>query len=150
MNEKVEITPMKLKHLDEIMAIERELFSSQWPRSIFRSELTENPYAHYYIIKFNEKIVGYAGIWLMKEGAQVTNIAISSKYQGKKLGKKLFSFIFQKAISAGCENLSLEVRKSNMIAQNMYRQFGLVPAGIRREYYTDNREDAIVMWVNFT
>lgn len=149
MNDQIEIREMKLEDLDEIMRIERELFSSQWPRSIFRSELTENPYAYYYIMKFNKKIIGYAGIWLMREGAQVTNIAISPKYQGKSLGKKLFSFIFQKAINEGCESLSLEVRKSNEIAQNMYRQFGLVPAGIRKEYYTDNREDAIIMWVNF-
>lgn len=149
MNDKVEITEMTLRDLDLVMEIERELFSSQWPRSIFRSELTENPYAYYYVIKLNEKIVGYAGIWLMREGAQVTNIAISSKYQGKSLGKKLFSYIFQRAISEGCESLSLEVRKSNEIAQKMYRQFGLVPAGIRKEYYTDNREDALVMWVNF-
>lgn len=149
MENKIKITRMRLKDLDEVMKIERETFSSQWSRKIFYGELVHNPYAHYYILKYDGKIVGFAGLWLIKEGAQVTNIAISREYRGKKLGKKLFAFIFQKAFKTGCESLSLEVRKSNKIAQKMYKQFGLVPAGIRKEYYTDNKEDAIVMWVSF-
>lgn len=149
MSENVEILKMKVEHLDDIMRIERDLFSSQWPRSIFKAELKENPFAHYYIIKYEGKVVGYAGLWLLMEGAQVTNIAISSDYQGKRLGKALFSFIYQKAMTSGCESLSLEVRKSNEVAQNMYRQFGMTISGIRKEYYTDNREDALIMWVNF-
>lgn len=149
MIEIIQIEEMTVDDIDDIMEIEKQTFSSRWPRSIYYAEIVENPFAHYYTIKYDGKIVGYAGIWLMKEGAQVTNIAISPDYQGKKLGEKLFSFIFQKALNFGCDNLSLEVRKSNVVAQNLYKKFGLVPAGIRKGYYTDNNEDAILMWVKF-
>src|SRR5690625_7889235 len=110
----VSIMKMTLSDLDDIMKIEQETFTSQWTRSVFYKEIQHNPYAHYYTLRYRGKIVGFAGLWLIKESAQVTNIAITPEYQGKKLGKQLFSFIFHRAIKAGCESLSLEVRKSKI------------------------------------
>lgn len=111
-------------------------------------EVTENKFAHYFIVELDEEVIGYAGMWIVKDDAQVTNIAILPNYRGKKIGELLFNFIIQHAIRMGVKQFSLEVRASNIIAQNMYRKFGLVPGGIRKNYYTDNQENAIVMWVN--
>src|SRR5690625_6321110 len=104
----VSIMKMTLSDLDDIMKIEQETFTSQWTRSVFYKEIQHNPYAHYYTLRYRGKIAGFAGLWLIKESAQVTNIAITPEYQGKKLGKQLCSFIFHRAIKAGCESLSLE------------------------------------------
>lgn len=142
------IRQMDIRDIDLVMKVEKESFSTYWPREIFQQELNSNKHAHYYVLETNGKIVGYAGLWVIQEDAQITNIAIIPDYRGKKLGEKLFSFVFQKAIQFGSRRLSLEVRASNVIAQRMYRKFGLVPGGIRKGYYTDNKEDAIVMWVN--
>lgn len=137
-----------MKDLDHVIFIEKESFSTYWPRRIYRKELKDNKHAYYYVLEADDQIVGYAGMWVFEEDAQVTNIAIIPDYRGKKLGEVLFAFIFQKAIQLGSHRFSLEVRKSNTVAQKLYKKFGLVPGGIRKGYYTDNQEDAIVMWVN--
>lgn len=142
------IRQMKVKDIDDVMKVDEQSFTTYWPRKIFYQELKSNKHAHYFVLEGDGKVIGYSGLWVIHGDAQITNIAIIPSYRGKKLGEKLFYFTFQKAIQLGSERLSLEVRASNHIAQRMYRKFGLVPGGIRKEYYTDNREDAIVMWVN--
>src|SRR5699024_5156658 len=134
---------------EEVIEVEKASFTTSWTADIFYQEITENKYAHYYVLELDGKIVGYAGAWIVYEDAQITNIAIRPEYRGKKLGEKLFQFMMQLAMNEGAVRLSLEVRISNIVAQRMYRKFGLVPAGIRKSYYTDNNEDAIVMWVSF-
>ncbi|NAP01262.1 ribosomal-protein-alanine N-acetyltransferase, partial [Halomonas sp. MG34] len=94
------------------------------------------------------RIVRYVCTWVVLEDAQVTNIAIMPELRGNKLGEKLFRYMLLQIKLIGATRLSLEVRESNIPAQKLYRKFGLVPGGIRKNYYTDNQEDAIVMWVN--
>ena len=101
-------------------------------------------------MEYGEKIIGYVGMWIVIDDAQITTIAISPEYRRKKLGEKLFGFSLQTALAMGAKVLSLEVRVSNIPAQKLYRKFGLMPGGIRKNYYTDNDEDAIVMWVNLS
>lgn len=139
---------MEIFHIDEVIKIEKASFSTSWSKDIFLNELQRNKYAHYFVVEQEEKIIGYGGMWIVNDDAQITNIAIYPEYRGKKYGEKLFRFLYQHAIYLGVVNLSLEVRESNTIAQQMYRKFGLVPGGIRKGYYSDNKEDAIVMWVN--
>jgi [ribosomal protein S18]-alanine N-acetyltransferase len=142
------IRKMELKDISEVMAVELASFATPWQEEIFSQEITKNQHAHYYVLEINGKIIGYAGMWIVLDDAQITNIAILPGYRGNKLGEKLFRFVLQRAISMGITRLSLEVRTSNIVAQKLYRKFGLVPGGIRKNYYTDNNEDAIVMWVN--
>ena len=142
------IRKMELEDINQVMFVELSSFTSPWTEEIFIQELKENQHAHYYIITIDEKVIGYVGMWIVLDDAQITNIAILAGYRGQKLGEKLFRFAMQRAISLGVTNLSLEVRITNIVAQKMYRKFGLVPGGIRKNYYTDNQEDAIVMWVN--
>ncbi|MGP4108033.1 ribosomal protein S18-alanine N-acetyltransferase [Virgibacillus sp. L01] len=144
------IREMKLADIDHVMEVERATFDSPWPMDIFLQEISDNQHAHYYVMEVDNYVVGYAGMWLVIDDAQITNIAVTPEYRGNKLGEKLFLYTIEQAIRLGTKRLSLEVRMSNKVAQRMYRKFGLVPGGVRKNYYTDNQEDAIVMWVNLS
>lgn len=142
------IREMEIKDIEAVLEVERESFHTAWTKDIFHQEISKNPHAHYFVIEVEGNIVGYAGIWIVFDDAQITNIAILPAYRRKKLGEQLFRHIMRYAVLKGISRLSLEVRQSNIVAQRLYRKFGLVPGGIRKNYYTDNQEDAIVMWVN--
>ncbi|WP_425288298.1 ribosomal protein S18-alanine N-acetyltransferase [Terribacillus halophilus] len=148
MSAQVIVRPMRLADVSAVYAIERASFAVPWSMDIFEREITENTFANYFVIESDGVIAGYCGMWLVIDEAQITNIAILPDYRGQKLGEKLFAHVLEQAIFAGAYRLSLEVRVSNIPAQHLYRKFGLVPGGIRKNYYTDNHEDAIVMWVN--
>ncbi|WP_077324404.1 ribosomal protein S18-alanine N-acetyltransferase [Virgibacillus siamensis] len=141
---------MKLSDTSDVMLVETASYDAPWPEDIFHQEIANNHYAHYYVAVADGKIVGYAGMWLVIDDAQITNIAISPEHRGQKYGQKLFYHMMKQAVLMGAKRMSLEVRESNIPAQRMYRKFGLVPGGIRKNYYTDNQEDAIVMWVNLS
>lgn len=142
------IRKMVLDDIKDVMRVDQVSFSNPWTEDIFQLEIEKNDHAHYYVMTLENKIIGYAGMWVVIDDAQITNIAILPEFRGFQLGEKLFNFLCKQAIVMGVTRLSLEVRASNTIAQKMYRKFGLVPGGVRKNYYTDNREDAIVMWVN--
>lgn len=142
------IRKMKANDIDDVVKVESESFKDPWPKDIFYQEIIVNDHAHYFVAQLDKEIIGYAGFWAVIDDAQITNVAIKPRYRGYKMGEKLFEYTCQQAMNLGVKRLSLEVRKSNTIAQRMYRKFGLVPGGIRKNYYTDNQEDAIVMWVN--
>ncbi|MGM8213847.1 ribosomal protein S18-alanine N-acetyltransferase [Virgibacillus sp. W0430] len=142
------IRKMELDDINEVMKVDAASFSSPWPEEIFKQEINTNDHAHYFVAVVDQVVVGYAGLWIVIDDAQITNIAILPNYRGNKIGEKLFKFSCQYALQLGVKRLSLEVRASNTVAQNMYRKFGLIPGGIRKNYYTDNGEDAVIMWVN--
>ncbi|CDQ41455.1 ribosomal protein S18-alanine N-acetyltransferase [Virgibacillus salexigens] len=144
------IRRMEIMDIDAVIEVERTSFSTSWTKDIFYQEISDNPYAHYFVMELDKKIIGYIGTWIVLDDAQITNLAIQPIYRGKSLGEKLFHYTMQYAIIRGVSRLSLEVRESNTIAQNLYQKFGLVPGGLRKNYYTDNQEDAIVMWVNLS
>ncbi|MDY0406458.1 ribosomal protein S18-alanine N-acetyltransferase [Virgibacillus sp. 179-BFC.A HS] len=141
------IRPMTLADIEAVMEVETATYASPWQRHIFYQEIAQNFHAHYFVLELGGLVIGYAGMWVVMDDAQITNIAILPAYRGRKFGDRLFRFLLGKAIMLGAEHLSLEVRVSNHIAQRMYRKFGLVKGGIRKNYYTDNQEDAMVMWV---
>ncbi|WP_440896781.1 ribosomal protein S18-alanine N-acetyltransferase [Amphibacillus sp. Q70] len=143
----VMIRPMGLSDLDQVENIEKRSFKTIWTKKLYQRELIENKFAHYFVIEKQKNMIGFCGIWLVLDEAQVTNIAIDPAYRGQGYGALLFQYMLKRAIVKGAVNLSLEVRKSNKQAQRLYQKFGLQPAGIRKNYYTDNNEDAIVMWV---
>ncbi|CQR47441.1 Amino-acid acetyltransferase [Paraliobacillus sp. PM-2] len=144
----ISIRKMTINDIDQVRKIEKESFSIPWTEDIYQKELTQNSYANYYVIEKDKQIIGFCGLWIVIDEAQITNIAISPRYRGLGYGSSLFQYIINQAILAGSVRLSLEVRLSNLVAQKLYRKFGLKPAGIRKNYYTDNNEDAMVMWVN--
>lgn len=145
---KLIIRKMSFIDVDDVSVVDRASFTTPWPKETFLQEVTKNDYAHYYVAEVDHKVIGYIGMWIVIDDAQITNVAVMPDFRGYKIGEKLFQFACEQAVRMGTERLSLEVRASNTIAQRMYRKFGLVPGGIRKRYYTDNQEDAIVMWVN--
>lgn len=142
------IEKMTEEDIDDVMKIDKMSFPTPWTRDLYEAELIKNKHAHYFVVAKEEQIIGFIGLWIVADDAQVTNIAIDPQYRGHKIGEKLFGYGLTYAINQGAMRISLEVRVSNKIAQNMYRKFGLVPGGIRKNYYPDNGEDAIVMWAN--
>ncbi len=139
---------LTIEDLEDIYYIERASFTSPWTKDAFIHELTENPYATYIGLEVDGKLVAYGGYWLIIDEAHITNIAVLPEYRGKKLGEKLLRKMLDEIVEHGGIRVSLEVRVSNTVAQNLYRKFGFVTGGIRKGYYSDNYEDAIVMWVN--
>jgi len=144
------IRKMELVDIPLVLAVEQASFTTPWTEETYEHEISNNEYAHYFVVEMDEKIIGYVGIWLVEGDAQITNIAISPQFRGYKIGEKLFGFAMQYVIQNGARRLSLEVRVSNLTAQKLYRKFGLVPGGIRKGYYPDDGEDALVMWVDLT
>lgn len=148
LSEELEITieKMTLQDLDEIMEIEKVSYLTPWSRRAFQSELTENAYAHYYVARHNGKIVGYVGMWVILEEAHITNIAVHPDFRRRGVARQLLEKMFEEARNMGATRMTLEVRVSNIPAQTLYRKLGFVDRGLRKGYYTDTNEDAIVMW----
>ena len=126
--------------------VERASFPVPWPANAFRHELTQNKNAHYIVAKEGDHIVGYAGLWLSLDEAHITTFAVLPDHRRRKIGERMLVALFDRAGRLGAEWLTLEVRASNLAAQRLYEKYGFRPAGIRRRYYSDNNEDAIIMW----
>jgi ribosomal-protein-alanine N-acetyltransferase len=142
----LEFRSMRHEDIPFVCDIEQEAFTTPWTAGAFHNELTNNQFAHYMIMDVGGEVAGYGGIWLIMDEAHVTNIAVRDIYRGKKLGKRLLEELMRTASYLGAVKMTLEVRASNQIAQSLYHKLGFEPGGIRKGYYTDNREDAIIMW----
>ncbi|MEK3795754.1 ribosomal protein S18-alanine N-acetyltransferase [Paenibacillus sp. FSL R7-0204] len=139
---------MRLEDVPEILVIEREAFTMPWTEEAFRNELTHNHFAKYMVMELAGHIIGYAGMWAIVDEAHVTNIALLEAYRGRKWGERLLDELMKTAAYLGMKSITLEVRVSNEVAQNLYRKKGFKPAGTRKGYYSDNREDALIMWAD--
>ena len=142
------IEDMRLEDIPAVQVVENASFPLPWPANAFRHELTQNKNAHYIVAREGEHIVGYAGLWLSLDEAHITTFAVLPEYRRRKIGERMLLAIFERAERLGAEWLTLEVRASNLGAQRLYEKYGFRPAGIRRRYYSDNNEDAIIMWTD--
>ena len=138
---------MNLDDIPTIVDIERESFSAPWSAEAFRTELTQNLFAKYMIMELDGVIVGYGGMWLIIDEAHITNIAVRTPYRGLGYGELLLKELMKTAYWLGARRMTLEVRVSNAVAQSLYRKMGFYPSGVRPAYYSDNLEDALIMWV---
>jgi [ribosomal protein S18]-alanine N-acetyltransferase len=148
MNKTITFRNMTVDDLDQVMEVEVNSFTIPWSREAFFNELTKNQFAQYLIVEVDQKVVGYCGVWIIIDEAHITNIALLPEYRGMKLGEALMAKVMELAREMGALRVTLEVRVSNERAQNLYRKFGFEEGAIRKQYYTDNMEDALVMWVN--
>lgn len=139
---------MTLADVDGVLAIERLSFPTPWSRQSFVQEMTENIYAHYIVARSGSTVVGYAGMWVVLDEAHVTNVAVHPEWRGKKIGEGLMQGLMDLARQKGATRMTLEVRASNHVAQALYHKLGFEASGLRRGYYTDTREDAIIMWLS--
>ncbi|ACK42243.1 MULTISPECIES: ribosomal protein S18-alanine N-acetyltransferase [Dictyoglomus] len=140
----VEIRPMKFEDIDQVDEINKLSFSNPWSRESFERELSSNRIAHYFVAIHENKIIGFVGLWIIFQEAQITTIAVHPNYRGRKVGEKLLDFIIDYCQKNLVKNIILEVRVSNTIAQNLYYKKGFKKVGVRKWYYKDG-EDALVM-----
>lgn len=144
MQDNYRVRSMTVEDVVGVFAVERESFAMPWPEAMFEEEM-KNPLAKYLVIESSGEILGYAGFWLVIGEAQVTNIALLKSCRGKGLGKVLVEALTVLAQTSGADSIILEVRKSNLVAQNVYKKLGFSQCGIRDKYYIDNNEDAVLM-----
>jgi len=129
-----------------VQEIEREIFSTPWPRNAYYRELASRNTAHYIVLRRDNEVIGYGGMWRMYDEAHVTTIGVRRDLHHTGFGRILFAGLVQAAYDMGAKWITLEVRTTNDNAMRMYEGFGFKVIGRRKGYYTDNGEDAIVMW----
>ena len=137
---------MTLDDIDAVQEVERSSFPVPWPANAFRHELTQNRNAKYVVAREDGHSVGYAGLWLMVDEAHITTFAVHPDHRRQRIGERLLQRLFDIAATMNAEWLTLEVRASNLAAQKLYEKYGFRRAGVRRRYYSDNNEDALIMW----
>ncbi|WP_017379535.1 ribosomal protein S18-alanine N-acetyltransferase [Paenisporosarcina sp. TG-14] len=136
--------------IDGVLKIEQEAFSLPWTRDAFVQEMTSNLHAYYVVAENSEgKIVGFCGMWIVVDESHITNVAVTEQLKGQGIGEGLMREAIQVSKESGVVLMTLEARVSNTVAQNLYRKLDFQNGGIRKGYYTDNQENALVMWVKF-
>lgn len=142
----IRIRNMSLADLDQVMVMEKLCFTLPWPRGAFEGELTQNGMARYLVAEIDGQIAGYAGIWLIFDEGHITNIAVHPDFQRHGVASALLQRVLSNAKACGIESCTLEVRRSNLPAQKLYEKYGFLPEGVRKGYYTDTKEDALLYW----
>lgn len=144
---RVQVEPMTTAHLPRVREIEDQSFAVPWPRDAYRAELEENKVACYVVAKDErEDLVGFAGMWVVLDEAHITTLAVDRRRRGQGIGARLLLALIDRAVERGARWMTLEVRSSNAVAMALYRKFGFRDVAIRKRYYSDNGEDAAVMW----
>jgi ribosomal-protein-alanine N-acetyltransferase len=142
----VHIVPMRRRHLRSVLKIESQVYARPWSLSLFVSELALRTSRAYYVAKVNGVLCGYGGLMVTDDDGHVTTLAVDPAWHRNKIGTRLLMTLAREAVRRGASNLTLEVRVGNHAAQEMYRRFGFRPAGIRKNYYVETNEDALIMW----
>lgn len=129
----------------EIFAIEMECFSVPWSLDSIETELLNEDKKLYYVVEDANGVVGYAGAWLVYDEGQITNIAIRPSARRQGFGAQLTSTLIEECFKRGMHEIFLEVRISNLSALSLYRQLGFTVKGMRKNYYSEPKEDAYIM-----
>lgn len=170
------LAPMRIDDVPEVSRVERQCFSNPWPQSAYRRELRNPGNNYYVVLwhrpdgaddrgrhegrgprsilpfvrrsgpNAGDTVAGFAGMWILYDEAHVTTIGIAPSHRGKGLGELLLIDLFDRAHERNAEWLTLEVRVSNDSAQALYEKYGFTRQGLRKRYYSDNGEDAYIMW----
>lgn len=141
----IEIVALTVAHLDEVMEIERSVYSTPWSEQTFLDELAA-PRRTYLVGVINGEVVGYAGMMLVADEAHITTVITLPERRRERIATRLMLHLAHQAVEEGAQSLTLEVRSSNKGAQALYRRFGMAPVGVRKKYYVS--EDALIMWVH--
>jgi ribosomal-protein-alanine N-acetyltransferase len=144
----VHLSPMRRRHLRSVLRIEAQVYPRPWSLSLFMSELALRTSRAYVVARVDGLVVGYAGMMLAGDDAHITTIAVDPEWHRYKIGTRLLLHLVRDAIARDAHHVTLEVRVSNHSAQALYRVFGFRPAGVRKNYYAETNEDALVMWAD--
>jgi ribosomal-protein-alanine N-acetyltransferase len=145
---RLEVTRMRRRHLRGVMAIERRVYPRPWSPNLFLSEMAEPNNRVYLVARIDREVVGYVGMICYGEEAHVTNIAVAPEHQRQRIATRLLYDVLLQAVEMGADAVSLEVRVTNWGAQRLYGRFGFRPVGVRKNYYQEINEDALIMWVD--
>ena len=145
----VKIERMTEAHLEEAYKIEIESFATPWTKEDFKHDIVQNTLSYYLAAVKNGVPIGYAGMWRVVNEGHITNIAVAGKERGRGVGTLLLDALIKEARKKKMIGLTLEVRIGGEVAQRLYTKFGFKPEGLRKNYYTDTKEDAVIMWKYF-
>ena len=144
---KIDYKLMDSSHIKGIYELSKICFSIPWSLDSISNEV-ENPLAKYVIAQdlSTDQIIGYAGVWIVAGEGDITNIAVNPSYRKQGIASNILKKLFEVCKENNCSDITLEVRVSNIPAQNLYKKFNFKEEGIRKKYYSDNGEDAMIMW----
>ena len=141
----ITLEPLVHSHLDDVLGIERELFPAPWTEAMFRQEVEEKWLSRSFVALLDGNIVGYVISWFLRGEVHVLNLAVTKAHQRRGIARRMLTAVLDVAKDEACHLVTLEVRVSNDPAKFLYMSMGFAPVGIRRRYYHDNDEDALVM-----
>lgn len=144
----VTISELRRRHLRSVLRIEAQVYPRPWSMSLFLSEMAMRSTRSYVVARIGREVVGYGGVMMTLDDGHITTVAVDPRWHRHHVGIRLMIALARDAIGRGATNLTLEVRMSNQGAQELYRRFGFRPVGVRKGYYADTDEDALVMWVH--
>jgi ribosomal-protein-alanine N-acetyltransferase len=139
---------MTFDDIDEAVRIEREVFPVPWTERMFRDEL-KNERAYYLIARNGGEAVGYCGMWHVVNEGHITNLAVLPEFRRRGIGRDMVNKMIEYAVNKEMVGLTLEVRMGNAAALGLYAKMGFKPEGIRKNYYAETKEDAVIMWLYF-
>jgi ribosomal-protein-alanine N-acetyltransferase len=138
---------MRRRHLPAVLRIEHRAHPKPWSIGVFTSELAQGDARYYVVVRAEGKVAGYGGLMFVADEAHVTNLAVAPGVRRHGIGTRLLAHLARQGVQRSCRAMTLEVRMGNLEAQALYRKFGFVSAGVRRNYYPETHEDALVMWL---
>ena len=140
------VLDMDLSHIDDVIIIENLSFKTPWKKEDFVAELTRNICARYKVLIIDNRVVSYGGMWVLLDEAHITNIAVHPEFRGIGLGNVIVEQLVKEAKENNISSMTLEVRMNNISAINLYKKYGFIEEAVRKNYYQDTGEDAIIMW----
>jgi [ribosomal protein S18]-alanine N-acetyltransferase len=140
------IVPLRRRFLRSVLRIEEACYPRPWSATLFLSELAQRKGRRYMVATLGPLVVGYAGLMVIAEEGHVTTLTVDPAWHGHRIGTAMLLDMASAAPRLGVEHLTLEVRVGNASARALYHHFGFAPVGVRKNYYAETGEDAIVMW----
>lgn len=144
----ITLAPMRRRHLRGVVDHERAVYAKPWTIGLFLSELARPETRSYIIARAGAVLVGHAGVLFIADEGHLTTVVVAPDWQRHHVATRMLLYQFDHAIARGIDALTLEVRVHNTGARELYRRFGFVPAGIRKGYYAETGEDALIMWAH--
>jgi ribosomal-protein-alanine N-acetyltransferase len=133
--------------LEGVLEVDALSFTRPWTRAMYESEFLNRDTSRMYVLRTPARLVaGYCAAWFVLDEVHINNIAVRPELRGRGLGSALLARVIEEGRAAGATRATLEVRRSNDDARRLYERFGFRVAGVRRDYYTDPSEDALVLW----
>ena len=141
----ISIREMTLEDIEQVYHIEESIFSIPWSKTSFENSIKSKD-TMFIVAEKEREIVGYLGLYLFSEEADISNVAVKEEYRQQHVGRSLLQYILSTAKERGVKNVTLEVRETKVPAIKLYQSMGFVEAGIRKNYYKEPTENALIMW----